>query len=625
MLQTIHEHIKGWIAGIIIALISASFVFWGIQYYLQSETNGSATLAKVNGKKITEKQLQQAARQLERQYTERTGSPPTETQSKALRQYALQQLIMNNALLQSAREAGFRISADQVNQFITSLPQLQVAGQFSQQRYQQLLYSNDLTSAQFFQQTSHALLLNQIQNGIEDSAFVLPNEVKRNYELLYQKRSFGYFIIPSSQLEKSVKITPKEIKNYYQKNKDKFKIPERVSIAYIVLSPKVIRSTMTVSAAEVKQYYQDNISNYRVPRRWKIERIFLPIPKKATTEQIKNVTDKMQALEKQLKKGVSFSRLMKQEDGVTQWVNEIKIPSKFAQYLSTMKPGDISPPFRTAQGMSLVRLLTARPATTRPFAEVKEKVKNRLIQKKVNRVMSKQSEQLSDITYTNPTTLQPAAKALKLKIQTTGLFSRDSKKTGILSNPNIVATAFSANVLQDGNNSNPITLKNGSLMVLRVKKHEPSQIPPLKNIVTQIKQRMTQRLAQAQAAILAEKIQTALNQGKSVKEISSQYHLVWKTKINVNRLDKKVSSAILTAAFNLDLKKGHAVTTAVLPNSDSAVVKLNAIKIVNYNKVSSKQRRALAQKIKQSLGQLDYQLYIKSIKKNADIKITNNN
>ena len=621
MLQIIHERIKGWIAGIIIAVISASFVLWGIQYYLQAGQNGSNPVATVNGEKISQNELQATTQQLQRQYTAETRLAPTDTQNQQMQQYALQQLILNSVLLQSAKSAGFRVSTNQINQLILNLPQFQVNGQFSPQQYQQLLYANGLTSQQFLYQTSNAILLEQVQSGIENSAFVLSDEIKTAYNLLYQQRSFKYVVVPSSNFFHSINITPAQIQQYYQKNTAQFRIPAKVSIEYIVLSPQEISKTITVTPAQIKQYYENNINNYRVPRRWKIERIFLPVSTTATPQQINMAQEKAQAVEQQLKKGMSFATLMKKEEGMTQWVNEVDITSQFASYLSTMKPGQVSSPVKTNEGINIVRLIAFEPAKIKPLSTVEDEVKKRFIQQKANTVFSQQTNQLSEMTYTNPTTLEPAAKALKLNIQATNLFSQQGEKTGMASNSNVVATAFSEDVLQNGNNSNPITLKDGSVLVLRVKQHVPSRIPSLNEVIAPIKVNMTQQLAQIQSAIMAEKIQSAVDHDKNVDNLLSKNQLKWKMAIRVLRSDKHISPNILSAGFQLNLQKDHTTTTVVLPNGNSAVVQLQAIQWPNFNTLSSAAQKELMQKMADYFGQLDYQFYIQSTKKNATIKI----
>lgn len=621
MLQSLHEHIKGWIAGVIIGVISLSFVLWGIQYYLQAgKSNGTA--AKVNSKKITENELNLSYQRAQRQFTEHNGMPPTSAQSKQLKQLALQSLILNNVLLLCAKDAGLRVSRNQVNQFIMSIPSFQHNGRFSPQRYQQLLYSNSLTPGQFAKQVSDLLLVNQVKMGIQDSTFVLPQEAKVNYNLLYQKRNFGYFIVPSSKFVNTVKVTPQAIAKYYKQHKETFKTPEKLSIAYITLSPQKISKTIKVSNVEVEQYYQNNLDNYRIPQHWKIQRIFLSIPNGATPKEISIVQRKAQQLAARLKKGSSFDTLMKEQSSITQTVSQAEISPKMSQVLSLMKPGQVSQLFRTSKGMNIVRLVSIVPAKTKLLNnKIRTQIRKILVQQKTNAILNKQNDQLADISYTNPTTLAPAAAALKVNVQTSELFTRQGTKSGIASHPNIVRTAFSDDVLQQGNNSNPIELKDGSIVVLRIKQHFLRRVRSLKEVSMQIKHYMIQQLAQAKAAIVASQVQAILNQGKSTLGVANQYRLIWNTKVAVTRNDKKIAPAILSAAFSLSLQKGHFAKTVVLRNGDFVVVKVLAIKNANFDRAVQKQQQQLVSDITKHMGQLDYQIYVKSAHKHAKIKV----
>ena len=48
MLQTIHDKLKGWLAGVVLGAIGLVFVFWGINWTLSAPTYA----AKVNGIEI---------------------------------------------------------------------------------------------------------------------------------------------------------------------------------------------------------------------------------------------------------------------------------------------------------------------------------------------------------------------------------------------------------------------------------------------------------------------------------------------------------------------------------------------------------------------------------------------
>lgn len=621
MLQSLHEHIKGWIAGIIIGAVSLSFVLWGVQYYLQRGEAGGGAVAKVGGKKITENELNITYQRAQRQFAEQHGVPPTPVQNAQLKQAALQNLILNNVLLSSAEDAGFRISRNQVNQFIMSIPSFQENRRFSPQRYRQLLYANGVTPKQFAAQTSNLLVVNQVQSGIQSSAFVLPSEAKSGYDLLYQKRAFGYFVVPSANYLKTVKVTPEIIANYYQDHKRMFEIPEQVSIAYIVISPKQIAKTIKITDAEIKQYYQNNLDNYRTAQRWKIQRIFMSIPNAATPQQVVIARQKAQQLTARMKNGANFQVVFKEQEGITQTVTSSEISPQMSQVLSLLKPGQVSQPFKTSKGMNIVRLVSTVPAKTKPFDKVKDQIKKVVIQQKANAILTKQSDQLSDISYTNPTTLAPAAEDLNAKIETSPLFTQKGTKNGIASHPNIVAAAFSDEVLQDGNNSNAIELKDGSIVVLRVKRHLPSRIQRLKEVSTHIKQQVTQQLAEAKAALVASNVETALNQGKSVSSIVNQYHLVWHAKPAITRDNKNIPHSILSAAFRLPLKQGYSAGIAVLKNGDSAVIKVISVANANYDKASQEKQQQAVTDMTKYLGTLDYKVYVNSARKKAKVKI----
>src|SRR3990167_3547426 len=71
------------------------------------------------------------------------------------------------------------------------------------------------------------------------------------------------------------------------------------------------------------------------------------------------------------------------------------------------------------------------------------------------------SEQLANLTFTNPDSLSVAAKALALPIQTSGLMTRTGEKQGIFADPKVLETIFSDSVFQQENNSDTISLPNG--------------------------------------------------------------------------------------------------------------------------------------------------------------------
>ena len=85
--------------------------------------------------------------------------------------------------------------------------------------------------------------------------------------------------------------------------------------------------------------------------------------------------------------------------------------------------------------------------------------------------------------------------------------------------------------------------------------------------------------------------------------------------------DKKTPDAFLTAVFNLSLAKPHPVTTAALPNGDTALIYLRAIKNSDFNKLSTEQQQQFQKKIQKMFADMIYQFYMLSVQKNINTKI----
>lgn len=257
----------------------------------------------------------------------------------------------------------------------------------------------------------------------------------------------------------------------------------------------------------------------------------------------------------------------------------------------------------------------------RPLSAVKDSIRTALLLQKVQNKLAKMSDELSSAVFTTPDSLAPAADALHLKIQSTDFFTAQGASTGVAQNPEVVAAAFSPEVLQQKNNSNLITLKNGDLLVLRVKTYVPTEVPPFNAVEAKIKQQLSLELAQTKAVLLANQLQQALQQGKTPAAVAAPQGLAWVGKTNVKRGAKDVPPALVQAAFNLAQTGSSHATTVALANGDTAVLWLSAIQTANYAALAPSAQEDFKQKIQQMLADLMYQLYMLSVQKSVPAKV----
>ncbi|MDR1057757.1 MAG: SurA N-terminal domain-containing protein [Coxiellaceae bacterium] len=258
MLQSIRDKIQGLVAGIIATIIAITFALWGVQNYLRSDNK--QVVAKVNGKEITQEQLRLAYENVKHSEMMRFGSDFLFDQKnqERLKQDILQNLIRQELVFQAELAMRLKVGKQQLGAIVRSMPYLQVNGQFSPDRFQQLMQRLAGQEQTFFDEIARTVLHVQLERGIAKSAFVLPYEVETIKKILKQRRDFSYFLVTPERFVKNIQITDDAINTYYTEHQNEFLLPEKVSIQYIELSSADLPAGIPPTEEQLKQFYQSH-------------------------------------------------------------------------------------------------------------------------------------------------------------------------------------------------------------------------------------------------------------------------------------------------------------------------------------------------------------------------------
>lgn len=629
MLQTIREHTQGWIAGIIITTIILSFAMWGIHSYFVSGTINS-NVAVVNGVDITKEQLAVSYERLRKQNQRQNnlaGSNGAQTES-ALKSQAMQALIDLEVLKQASSKQGFRVSDRQVDNYLQGMPEFQVNGQFSFDRFQEILSSTLLSTSEFLDLIRTSLLIDQPKLGLAFTSFALPYESLDNISLVNQERNIDYVTIPSQYfLSQPIIISPNKIQAYYDQNKSDFMTPEQVNVEYIELSLNDIAAKFNPTDAILKSFYNENINSYTQPTQWKIVSVEFPVSVNATPDDLKLISTKVEDAAKAIKAGEDLTKVSKEYAGniVNQgWMTLSQVPTEYQKAVSGLtKQGELSEPFRTSKGWVLVQAVEVQEPKMQSFDAVKDKVKEAYIHQHADEKFAEMRDQLADLTYEHPDSLQTASKSMDLPVRTSELFTQEKPGKDISQYKKIRDTAFSNDVLNLQNNSDVIQVSPETLIVLRIKSHVPSSLLPLSEISKQIEEKLKAEEAETRASKFAEDLQAKLQSGADSKQLAQSYKLNWVNTGYIGRYSNKVDPAILDLAFRLpspvtvNNKTLYGVTR--LPNGYAIV----GIKEVKPGVITDeKQLSVYAEQIQNSEGMLEYDLYKRSQINNAKIKVS---
>lgn len=622
MLQKLNERIQGVVAWLVIILIAITFTLFGVDYYIQSHQTSNAKVV-VNKQPISNQAFDTSYR---RARAQQDLTQMTAADEKNLQNQVLNQMITNEVTVQAARRYGFEVSPEQANAAIVNIPQFQEDGHFSTQRYQQALSGALFTPETFQTEVRQGMLLNQQRFAFMGSSFALPEEIKRFVRLYMQTRDYDYITIPASHFEKEIKISEAAVADYYKKHQKEFMAPELVDVDYVKLSMSDIRSKITISEDDVKRYYDENQSNFLTPAQWQVAHILFALPENASQEEVEQARKKADDVYNELQKNpqqfeqlvtsTSDDKLSIPDKGVLPWVTAGQ--NEYGKILSSLTTvGQISSPQKTKHGFEIFKLIAYKPVTTRSIADVDSMIREQLATDMAQTRYAQALEQLSDLSYQSPDSLQPAADSLGLKIQHTEPFSRSSGPKSLGNNKQLINAAFSHDVLDLGNNSDPVQIDNDAVIVLRVNHHIPAKEQSLATVHNQIEKLLTKKFAEAKAKEIGSNLLNPV-EDKQQKELMTSNKLQWQEVVKAGRDNDKSNALINDLAFNL--LRPESRDGLVLTNGDYVVVKLKRINDGQLSSLDNEQRNSLVQQIEASYGMMDYDLYVNSLMKHAQIE-----
>ncbi|OHC29500.1 MAG: peptidylprolyl isomerase, partial [Pseudomonadales bacterium RIFCSPLOWO2_12_59_9] len=492
MLQNIRDNSQGWIAKAIIGIIVALLALTGVDAIFTSTSN-SQNAAAVNGKKIGTVELTQAVEMQRRQLLQQLGQDfdASLLDEKLLREAALKGLIERTLLLQSATDAKFAFSAQALDQLILKTPEFLVDGQFSAERFDQVIRQLGYNRLQFRQMLEQEMLIGQLRAGLANSGFVTDAQVNAFASLEKQTRDFATLTLKADPA--AVVLSDDDIKAYYTAQASEFMTPEQVVLEYVELNKESFFDQVEVSDEALKTAYEDEIANLAEQRR--AAHILVEVSDKLNDEQAKA---KLLEVQKRLQQGEDFATLAKEfsddsgsavEGGDLGFAGPGVYDPAFEQALYALTENAVSAPVRSEFGWHLIKLLGVQAPEVPSFASLEEKLQRELKARQVEQRFVEVAKNLEDAAFEASDLAQPAQE-LGLQVKVTDAFGRQGGE-GLTANRQVIEAAFSAEVLEDGSNSSVIELDPNTLVVVRVKEHKKPEQLALEQVAESIRAQLT--------------------------------------------------------------------------------------------------------------------------------------
>ncbi|MBT3039082.1 MAG: SurA N-terminal domain-containing protein [Candidatus Thiodiazotropha sp. (ex Codakia orbicularis)] len=626
MLQVIRDKAQGWIAWAIVILISIPFALWGIQSYLGVGSEPIA--ATVNGAEINERTLDNQYQRFRQQLREQLGAAyrPEMFDDARMRKEVLNRLIRDELVQQTSNRMGLRAGSNMIQASILSMPTFQKDGRYDQQTYERALRLQGLSPAGFEDRVRRALVAEQLSQAVNAGSFVTPKELNESQRLLKQTRELSYFVVPASDFKLFDELSDDEIKAYYEANQSAFISPEKVKVEYILLDAGTAGGTIDVDEERLRGYYENNQDEFGLPEQRQASHILILAAADADQSTVDEAKAKIDALAERVRNGESFEELAKQNSqdpgsaasgGDLGFFGKGIMDPAFESAVYALQEGGVSEPVRTSFGFHLIKLTGIKDGTVKPFEEARTEIEAAYRKFEGERLYFELAEQLADLSYEDPGSLESAASVLELSIQQSDWITRE-QGAGVFANLKVRTAAYSDDVLKEHNNSELIEIDGTSSLVLRVLDHQESSVLPLDEVKQQITETLQQQKAEQQAQAEAEKRMAEMAAGAPLSDVAESYAVTGP--MTVDRNDRQIPPGLSSALFRTakPAAGGSSPGTARLAGGDFTVYLLTGVTEGSADDKSNLQQQ---ESLRRMLGRDHYEMVLTDLESRADIEI----
>ena len=625
MLQRIHDSVGRWVAALVLGLVSAGFIFWGVE---RGTTGNASFAAKVNGENITITEFDRELQNRQNEYQRLYKTELTEDLRRELRRTVLEGMVRDAALKQRVASQGYRASDERVDKSIREIAAFQVGGEFNDQAALQVLTSQGLTATGFRGLQRQNLEERDLQLGIVDSTFLTPAEFRRYIELYNQRREIAFALFDATALAPKVTIDDAAIAARYEGNQAGYQTTENVDFEYVELTLADIAAGVQVTDEELHAAYDEEKQRFQTTEERKARHILIPIAE-GQEDAARKQAD---AIEERLKKGEDFAKVAKEvstdagskdQGGDLGWISRGTLTGPFEDTLFAMKAGEVSAPIRTDQGLHIIRVDELRSGDLQPFETVRDELAAETKTRRAEMLFYDKSNLLGEKAFDAYNELASVAAALQIPVKTVKGFPRTGDPAVFRNGAPVVQAAFGEDVVDSGRNSKLVELADDQVLVLRVTGHNVPKTKPLEEVRDQIRAELvrerTQELAEAAAAAFLADVE----KGGDPAALATKGGGTWHPAAWVMRTDNAVPTEVLSAAFAM--RKAEAGTpqrqAIALTNGSHAVVALTGVQAGEPAGLTQAERDQRQKQLSDQSARAELTAYIDSVRDAASIKI----
>jgi peptidyl-prolyl cis-trans isomerase D len=497
-------------------LVIAAFIILYIPA-LQDEGQGTPgeTVVSVGGLPVSVAEFQRAYYRQRQVYDRLYQGRLDENMLRqlGLEEQVLEGLVSDRLVELEAKRLGVKVSDEAVARAIGAAPEFQDDGKFiGKDELRRRLDLSGTSEEEFVQSLRRQLLRQSLEGLVGSAATVSDAEVEREYRRRSEQVKLEYVLADAERFRAGVSPTADEIRARFEAKKDAYRIPEKRVVSYVLLDRATLQPQVAVTDRDIELYYQDRREEFRQEEEACASHILVKVRAGETgeghpEEEARRIA---QGLLDRVRAGADFAELARahsEDQGSAGSGGELgcfppgRMVPEFDDAVFALEAGQVSDLVRTSFGYHVIRLASRREATVLPLAQVKDRIRAAVTEKKVRELGEQRSQALAD-ALARGKSLEEAAKAEGLAVQKSAPFSR-GETPPVLASPTLVARVFelgAGQVEKEG-----FALPQGAAFVA-LAEIQPARVPELADVEDAVRRDIVDETAFAKARELAARV-----------------------------------------------------------------------------------------------------------------------
>lgn len=514
MLDFFRTHAKKF-QWVLFPLLLIGLGFVGIQGFSGFWDPANATVAKVDGKAITQAEWDSAhQRQIERLRQQMPNVDVKMFDTPEAKADTLNQLVRERTLLAAMVRQHLSVSDDRlVRELNTSqeLASLRSAdGRLDSERYRQALQAQGMTPEMYEAQVRQQLAMRQVVGGVATSALAASAVAGSALDALLQRREVTAVKVLAQDKMAAITPTDAEIAAYHKAHEAEFRSPEQASIEYVVLEMEALKKGVTVAEADLKGYYEQNAARFTVAEERRARHILVKAESGASADAKAKAKARAEALLAEARKNpAGFAELARKnsEDagsaangGDLDFFGRGMMTKPFEDAVFAMKPGDISNLVESEFGYHIIALDAVRGGSKKSFDEARPEIEDELRKQQAAKRWAEAAEGFTNTAYEQPDSLQPLVDKWKLEKKAATVQRQPAPGAqGALASAKLLEAVFGDDAVKNKRNTAAVEVGPNQLAAARVLQHQPARTLPVAEVKDMVKARLVASKAQEAA------------------------------------------------------------------------------------------------------------------------------